>query len=52
MTDSPAQRLVQAYVNPAGHRSFSADQYKSTVAAIKSWLDTGVRPDSSLLPAS
>jgi pimeloyl-ACP methyl ester carboxylesterase len=44
--------LVQAFVNVAGHSSFSADQYLSTLAAMESWLDTGVRPDASLLPAS
>ncbi|HYK89469.1 MAG TPA: alpha/beta hydrolase [Acidobacteriota bacterium] len=44
--------LVQAYVNAVGHCSFSADQYLSVLGAMNSWLDTGVRPDASLLPAS
>lgn len=47
-------QLVQAYVNDlgVGHVSFSTDQYLSVLAAMESWLDTGVRPDASLLPAS
>lgn len=47
-------RLVQAYVNDigVGHASFSADQYLSVLVAMESWLDTGVRPDATLLPAS
>ncbi len=47
-------RLVQAYVNDisVGQVSFRADQYFSVLAAMESWLDTGVRPDASLLPAS
>ncbi len=47
-----SDQLVQAYVNGVGHNSFSADQYLSVLAAMESWLDTGVRPDASLLPAS
>ena len=44
--------LVQAYVNAVGHASFSAAQYLSVLRAMNSWLDTGVRPDASLLPES
>ena len=47
-----SNQLVQAYVNDVGHASFSADQYLSVLAAMESWLDTGVRPDATLLPAS
>jgi pimeloyl-ACP methyl ester carboxylesterase len=47
-----SDQLVQAYVNGVGHNSFSADQYLSVLAAMESWLDTGVRPDATLLPAS
>jgi pimeloyl-ACP methyl ester carboxylesterase len=47
-----SDKLVQSYVNMVGHCSFSADQYKSGIAAMNSWLDTGVRPDASLLPPS
>jgi pimeloyl-ACP methyl ester carboxylesterase len=47
-----SDQLVQAYVNDVGHISFSADQYLSVLAALESWLDTGVRPGESLLPAS
>ncbi len=47
-----SDQLVQAYVNEIGHISFSADQYLAVLAAMESWLDTGVRPDASLLPAS
>jgi pimeloyl-ACP methyl ester carboxylesterase len=49
-----SDRLVQAYVNSlsVGHCSFSADQYLSVLGAMNSWLDTGVRPDASLLPES
>jgi pimeloyl-ACP methyl ester carboxylesterase len=44
--------LVQAFVNIVGHNSFSADQYLSMLAAMESWIDTGLRPDASLLPPS
>jgi hypothetical protein len=44
--------LMQAYVDTIGHCSFTADQYLSTLTAMDSWLNTGVRPDESLLPAS
>jgi hypothetical protein len=47
-----SEQLVQAYVNGVGHNLFSADQYLSVLAAMESWLDTGMRPDASLLPAS
>jgi pimeloyl-ACP methyl ester carboxylesterase len=47
-----SEKLVQAYVNAAGHCSFSTEQYLSTVAAIQHWLDTGVRPDASFFQAS
>jgi len=47
-----SDQLVQAYVDDVGHSSFSADQYLSVLAAMESWLDTGVRPDATLLPAS
>jgi hypothetical protein len=47
-----ADKLVQVYVNAAGHCSFSAEQFLSTVAAITHWLDTGVGPDTSFFPAS
>lgn len=47
-----SDRLVQAYVNDVGHASFTADQYLSVLAAMESWLDTGVRPDATLLPTS
>src|SRR5512140_1297419 len=37
--------LLQTYVTgPAGHCSFMPAQYTSAVGAMKSWLDTGVRP--------
>jgi len=47
-----SRRLVQSYVNTVGHCSFTADQYLSGMAAMNSWLDTGKRPDASLLPPS
>jgi hypothetical protein len=47
-----SDQLVQAYVNDVGHGLFSADQYLSVLAAMESWLGTGVRPDESRLPAS
>jgi hypothetical protein len=37
--------LLQAFVNKTGHCAFSAEQYKTALAAMESWLDTGVRPD-------
>ncbi len=47
-----SKRLVQSYVNTVGHCSFTADQFLSGITAMNSWLDTGVRPDASLLPPS
>ncbi len=49
-----SDQLVQTYVNNLGVvlATFRADQYLSVLAAMESWLDTGVRPDASLLPAS
>ncbi len=47
-----SDQLLQAYVDGVGHASFSADQYLSLLAAMESWLDTGVRPDATLLPAN
>jgi len=44
--------FLPAYVNNVGHCSFSAPQYLSVVAAMQSWLETGVRPDASMLPTS
>jgi hypothetical protein len=43
--------LVRAFVNVVGHNSFSADQYISTLAAMESWIDTGLPLDASLLPS-
>lgn len=42
--------LMSAYINKSGHCSFSADQYLAGVAAINYWLDTGRKPDATLLP--
>jgi pimeloyl-ACP methyl ester carboxylesterase len=47
-----SDRLVQAYVTDVGHCSFSAPQYLSAIAAMESWLNTGVAPDATALPAS
>jgi len=47
-----SDRLVQAFVDFPAHNSFSAEQYLSLIAAMNSWLDTGVRPDATALPAS
>lgn len=44
--------LVQTYVNTAGHCSFTAEQYLTTLNAMKSWLDTGLKPDASKFPVS
>jgi len=45
--------LVQTYVNgPAGHCSFTPNQYTTALAAMNSWLDTGVRPGASFFPAA
>ena len=46
--------LVQSYVaGPViGHCTFTPDQYKSALAAMNSWLDTGVPPDASFFPAA
>ncbi len=47
-----SDQLLQTYVNDVGHNSFTAGQYLSVLAAMESWLDTGVRPDASMFPAS
>lgn len=40
--------LLQTYVTaPAGHCSFTPNQYMTAVAAMDSWLDTGVQPAAS-----
>ena len=46
--------LVQTYVSgpTIGHCTFTPDQYKSALAAMNSWLDTGVAPDASFFPAA
>jgi len=46
--------LVQSYVaGPViGHCTFTPDQYKSALAAMNSWLDTGVPPDASFFPVA
>jgi pimeloyl-ACP methyl ester carboxylesterase len=43
-------RLVQIYVNAPGHVSFSFDQLMAALKAMESWLDLGVRPDTSAFP--
>jgi len=45
-----AENLVQAYVTGVGHCAFTAKQYLAALAAVESWLDTGVRPDAAAFP--
>jgi hypothetical protein len=44
--------LVQAYVNSVGHCAFTTQQLFSALAAMETWLDTGVRPDACAFPAA
>lgn len=44
--------LVQGYVKAAGHCGFTADQVLAGLAAVESWLETGVRPDATAFPTS
>jgi hypothetical protein len=46
--------LVQSYVaGPViGHCTFTPDQYMTALAAMNSWLNTGVPPDASFFPAA
>ena len=45
-----ADLLTRAYINKTSHCSFTADQYLAGIVAINNWLDTGLRPDATLLP--
>ncbi|MFB3828797.1 MAG: alpha/beta hydrolase family protein [Bryobacteraceae bacterium] len=44
------QYLRQAYVSGVGHCAFTASQLLAALAAMESWLDTGVAPDASAFP--
>ncbi len=39
--------LLQTFINRSGHCAFTAGDYRKALAAMTSWLDTGVRPDPS-----
>ncbi|MBZ5572301.1 MAG: hypothetical protein LAO09_10545 [Acidobacteriia bacterium] len=49
---SSTDLLMPAYINKTSHCSFSAEQYMAGVTAINNWLDTGQKPDATLLPPS
>ena len=44
--------LAQAYVSGVGHCAFTAKQLLAALAAMESWLDTGVPPNASAFPES
>jgi hypothetical protein len=46
------ENLVQAYVVAVGHCAFTAQQFLAALAAVESWLDTGVKPDSAAFPGA
>lgn len=44
--------LKQVYVAGVGHCAFTSKQLLRTLAAVESWLDTGVKPDDNSFPIS
>ena len=46
------QYLAQTYVTGVGHCAFTSKQLLLALTAVESWLDTGVKPGASLLPAA
>jgi pimeloyl-ACP methyl ester carboxylesterase len=42
--------LVQVYVAGVGHGAFTTKQYLAALAAVESWLDSGMRPDAAAFP--
>ena len=42
--------LLQAYLDGTGHTTFTATQYKTVLASMEHWLDTGEKPGALLLP--
>jgi pimeloyl-ACP methyl ester carboxylesterase len=44
--------LVQVYTDAVGHCDFTAEQLLAAVAAMQSWLDTGMRPGPEFFPAA
>jgi pimeloyl-ACP methyl ester carboxylesterase len=49
----PKDLLLQTYVTgPAGHCSFTPNQYLTALAAMNAWLDSGERPGASFFPAA
>jgi pimeloyl-ACP methyl ester carboxylesterase len=44
--------LLQTYVQgPVGHCTFTPGEYRTAVAAMNAWLDSGTRPDASFFAA-
>lgn len=44
------ENLRQAFVSGVGHCAFTSKQLLAALAAVESWLDTGLRPDASAFP--
>lgn len=44
--------LVQLYVPGFGHNAFTAAQLLTALAAMESWLDSGIKPGAAAFPAS
>jgi hypothetical protein len=44
--------LRQVFTNGVGHCTFTPGQYLSAIAAMDSWLDTGIRPGADAFPTS
>jgi pimeloyl-ACP methyl ester carboxylesterase len=47
-----ARFLKQAYITGVGHCAFTSKQLLLTLAAIESWLDSGVKPDETAFPTA
>jgi kynurenine formamidase len=44
--------LVQAYVKAVGHNGLSTGQVLTGLAAMESWLDSGMTPGPAAFPAA
>jgi hypothetical protein len=44
--------LFQTYTSGVGHCAFTGPQFLTAVAAIDSWVQTGIRPSAATFPAA
>ncbi len=47
-----SDKLLQAYVSGVGHCAFTATQILTALAAMETWLNTGVRPSGAAFPGA